>query len=161
MKVVQKISTKLKILGKNQTTNTNSNANCANFNTNTKLSYYKLSIYQPTTRLAVVLSTTVTTITLLSFTATGTHSGPMDISYAERQRPLTAEEKERQNKLGLCRYYGQPGHMAKDHNDASTLQAKRYAVGIHAMAIASLSSENMSLENTLSSSIVALRDLLD
>ena len=81
-----------------------------------------------------------------------------------RQDPLTTEEKERWNKLGLCRYCGQPGHIAIDHKDLNTLQAKRCAAGIHEMTMALLSntiaSSNAS-ENTPSPSTVALGDLLD
>ena len=154
VKVVQGISTKLEILGKNWI-NANLNTNCTN--NVTKPLYHQL-----TNRIAFIPFTTITTTTLLSSTAIGTHSGPIDMSYADKQKPLTVEKKKRQNKLGLCRYCGQPGHMAKDHNNTSTLQAKRHAAGIHAMAIASWSPKNMSsLENMSSLSIVALRDLLD
>ena len=116
---------------------------------------------QPT-RFAAAAPTTVTTSstlpTLLLSTSTGIHAGPMDVS-SVRQSPLTAEEKERRNKLGLCRYCGQPGHIAMDHKDPSTLQTKRRAAGIHKMTIA-LSLNNTS-ENTPSSSTVPLGDLLD
>ena len=64
------------------------------------------------------------------------------------------EEKEQRNKLGLCQYCGQPGHIAIDYKDPNTLLAKRRAAGIHEMTMA-LS------ENTPSPSTVALRDLLD
>ena len=87
---------------------------------------------QPT-RFAVAASTsttTTTTSTTLPSTATGTHAGRMDVS-SVRRGPLTAEEKERQNKLGLCRYCSQPGHIAMDHKDPNTLLAKRLAAGIH------------------------------
>ena len=63
------------------------------------------------------------------YKSTGTHSGPMDASFTGQRGPLAAE-KERRKKLGLCRYCGQPGHIAKDHNDANTLQAKRRAAGL-------------------------------
>ena len=121
-----------------------------------------------TTRFAPVAPAAVTTTTFtLPSTATGTHAGPMDVS-SVRQGPLSAEKKERRNKLGLCRYCGQPGHIAMDHKDPSTLQAKRRAAGIHEMTMA-LSSNNtptpsntMAMsENTLSPSTVALGDLLD
>ena len=81
------------------------------------------------------------------------------MSYANKQGLLTAEKKERRNKLGLCRYCGQPGHIAIDHQDASTLQAKHCAASIHEMTIAL--SLNNTLENTQSLSMVALGDLLD
>ena len=115
---------------------------------------------QPT-RFAVATptsTTTTTTSSTLPSTATGTHSGSMDVSSVKRG-PLTAEKKERRNKLGLCRYCGQPGHIAMDHRDLNTLLAKRRAAGIHEMTMAL--SSNKTLENTPSSSTVALRDLLD
>ena len=123
---------------------------------------------QQTTRFAVATSTNTTTTTTsstLPATATGTHAGPMDVS-SVRQGLLTTEEKERRNKLGLCRYCGQPGHIAMDHKNPSTLQAKRRAAEIHEMTIApsntmALSSNTIASENTPSPSTVALRDLLD
>ena len=149
--------TKLNILRKNQT-NINSNTNCANFNINTKPSYYKPNIYQSTTRFAAILFTiTATTLLLFSllFTATGIHLEPIDMLYAGKQRPLNEKGKKRWNKLCLCRYCGQPNHMAKNHNDASKLQAKHCAANIHKIIMA-LPSENMPFP-----SIVALKDLLD
>ena len=81
----------------------------------------KPSTYQQTTRFAPAAPAAVTTTTsTLSSTATGTHSRPMDVS-SVRRGPLSTKEKERWNKLGLCRYCGQPGHIAKDHSDPSTL----------------------------------------
>ena len=163
VKVVQGISTKLNILGKTHRFNVNSNAaNCTNF-VNTK------PMSQQTTRFVAAAPTTVTTSstlpTSLLSTATGTHAGFTDVSSAERQGLLTIEEKERRNKLGLCRYCGQPGHISVDHNNVNTLQAKRRAAGIHEMTMALLSntiaSSNNTLENTLSPSTVALGDLLD
>ena len=116
----------------------------------------------PTTTTTTTSSTrTLPTSTLLS-TATGTHVGPMDVS-SVRRGPLTNEEKERQNKLGLCRYCGQSGHIAMDHNDANTLRAKRHATGIHemTMALSNTAPSNNTSENTPSPSTVAVRDLLD
>ena len=57
-----------------------------------------------TTRFAsapIVLTTTTTTTSSMPFTATGTHSGPMDVSSVKRG-PLSVEEKEQRDKLGLC-----------------------------------------------------------
>ena len=110
------------------------------------------------TRFAAAAPTTTITMsstlpTSLPSTATGTHAGPMDVS-SVRQGPLTPEEKERRNKLGLCWYCGQPGHIVMDHKDPNTLLAKRRAAGIHEMTM-ELS------ENTPSPSTVALEDLLD
>ena len=88
----------------------------------------------------------------------------MDVS-SVRRGSLTAEEKERRNKLGLYRYCGQPGHIAIDHRDPNTLLAKRRAAGIHEMTMA-LSNTTASLSNNTSENIpslstVALGDLLD
>ena len=164
VKVVQGISTKLDILGKTHRTDVNSNsANRANF-VNTRLTHQQTIrfVLQPT-RSAPAAPISVTTTTSLSSTATGTHAGPMDVS-SVRRGPLTTEEKERRNKLGLCRYCGQPGHIAIDHKDPNTLLAKRRAAGIHKMTMA-LSSNTIALSNTSvnmpSLSTVALRDLLD
>ena len=114
-------------------------------------------VSQPTRSTAAVPTTTVTTSstlpTSLLSTATGMHAGPMDMS-SVRRGPLTAEEKEQRNKLGLCQYCGQPGHIAIDHKDPNILLAKRRAAGIHKMTIALL-------ENTPSPSTVVLGDLLD
>ena len=149
VKVMQKISTKLKYLGKNQT-NINLNTNCANINVKTQP-----STHQPTTRFAAIFFTTVITTILLFFTAIGIHLGPIDISYADKQEPLSEKKKKCRNKLSLCRYCGQPGYMAKNHNNASTLQAKRYAASIHEMTMA------LPLENMPFSSTITLGDLLD
>ena len=151
MKVVQGISTKLDILGKNRTN--------ANSNTNHTATVNAKPTYQQATRFAPVTPpTTVTTTTLLPSTATGTHAGPMDVSFAGKQGPLTAEEKEQRNKLGLCRYCGQSGHIAKDHNDANTLQAKRRAAGLVAAGLTAGPSELDASGKALSLSIVALED---
>ena len=73
VKVVQGISTKLKILGKNRT-NANSNTNCST-TINAKPTYQQAARFAPVTP-----PTTVTTTTLLPSIATGTHAGPMDVS---------------------------------------------------------------------------------
>ena len=46
-------------------------------------------------------------------TATGTHSGPMDLS-AGRRGPLTDSEKAHRHANNLCLYCGKPGHFASD-----------------------------------------------
>ena len=140
-------------------------------NTATKSSAYQQTtrfVRQPT-RFAPVAPAAITTTTS---TATGTYAGPMDVS-SVRRGLLSAEEKERWNKLGLCRYCGQPSHIARDHKDSNTLLAKRHAAGIHEMTIAPSNTMTLSsnatapsntiamLENTPSSSTVALGDLLD
>ena len=164
VKVVQGISTKLDILGKTHRSNANPITNCANF-ANTKPTSQQTTRFVPqATRFAPAAPAAVTTTTFtLPSTATGTHAGPMDMS-SVRRGPLTTEEKEQRNKLGLCRYCGQPGHIARDYNDSNTLLAKRRAAGIHEMTIAlsnTAPSSNNTSENTPSPSIVALRDLLD
>ena len=140
---------------------------------NPKLTSQPSTRFAPqTTRFASAAPTTTVTTssttlpTLLPSTATGTHAGPMDVS-SVRRGPLSAEEKKRRNKLGLCQYCGQPGHIAMDHRDPNTLQAKHRAAGIHEMTMA-LSSNTVApsntmakSENTPSPSTVALRDLLD
>ena len=80
VKVVQGISTKLKILGKNQI-NVNLNANRANAIINTVA---KSPYCQSTNRFtfnAPPTTVTATTASLFS-TATGTHAGPIDVSAA-------------------------------------------------------------------------------
>ena len=80
----------------------------------------------------------------------------MDVSSVGKRGPLSDEEKERRNKLGLCRYCGQPGHIARDHNDSVTLLAKCRAAGINEMTLTS--SAPLPSENASSLSTVALRD---
>ena len=62
-------------------------------------------------------------------TATGTHPGPMDVSNVIRRGPISQEEKDRRNSLGLCRYCGEPGHIAIDHRNPALLATKRQAAG--------------------------------
>ena len=111
---------------------------------------------QPT-RFAAAAPTIVTTSfalsTLLFSTVSGTHAEPTDVSSAGKQGPLTTEKNEQKNKLDLCRYCGQPGHIAIDHKNSNTLLAKHCAAGIHKMTM-------VLSENTLSSSIVTLKDYL-
>ena len=134
---------------------------------NTKPTQQTTRFVPQPTRFAAAAPTTVTTSstlpTSLFSTATGTHAGPIDMS-SVRRGPLTTEEKEQRNKLGLCRYCGQPGHIAMDHKDLNILLAKRRAAGIHEMTIAlsnTALSSNTTSENTPSPSTVALGDLLD
>ena len=70
-------------------------------------------------------------------TATGTHPGPMNVSTSGRRGPISQEEKDRRNNLGLCRYCGEPGHIAIDHRNPAVLATKRQAAGIsnHSMAL--------------------------
>ena len=104
-------------------------------------------------------STPITTsLASTPFTATGSHPGPMDLSSAGKQRSLMTEEKERQNKLGLCRYCGQPGHIAHNHSDSATLLAKRQAAGIYEITMAPLATLSPLSENASSPSIVGLGD---
>ena len=123
--------------------------------------------FAPATPTTTITTTSSTLPTLLPSTATGTHSRLMDVSLASKRRPLSAEKKEQKNKLGLCRYCGQPSHIAMDHRDPNTLQAKHRAAGIHEMTMAlssniiAPSSTIAKSENTPSPSTVALGDLLD
>ena len=132
-----------------------------------KLIYQQATIFVlQTTRFASVTltTTTITTSSTLLFTATGTYARPMDVS-SLRQGSLTAEEKEHQSKLSLCRYCGQLGHIAIEHKDLNTLLARRRTAEIHKMTITPLSTmallSNNILENTPFPSTVALEDLLD
>lgn len=140
VKKVQNISTNLDIFGGK------SNTNCTNqtFNTNGSKQWYKQTSSAPT------VPTITSTVSSPSTRATGTHAGPMDLSFAGRRGLLTPKEKDRRNRLNLCRYCGQAGHIAKDHHDSIVLQAKRRAAGIHELAISSL--------NVSSPSIVAPGD---
>ena len=87
VKVVQRISTKLDILEKNQTN--------INSNTNRTAIVNAKPTYQQAARFASVTPTTVTTTTSLLSTAIGMHAGPMDVSFEGKQGSLTAEKKER------------------------------------------------------------------
>ena len=60
-------------------------------------------------------------------TATGTHPGPMDISNIIKQKPILQKEKDRCNRLGLCRYGGEPGHIVIDHRNSAFLATKKQA----------------------------------
>ena len=79
----------------------------------------------------------VTVTAPASSTATGTHPGPMDVSTTVRRGPISQEEKDRRNRLGLCRYCGEAGHIAIDHKNPALLASKRQAAGItnHSMAL--------------------------
>ena len=44
-----------------------------------------------------------------------------------KQGPILQEEKERRYSLGLCRYFGKPGHIAIDHKNPALLATKRQA----------------------------------
>ena len=59
--------------------------------------------------------------------ATGSHSGPMDMSNMIRQGPILQEEKDRRNNLGLFRYCGKLRHIAIDHRNPALLATKRQA----------------------------------
>lgn len=62
-------------------------------------------------------------------TAAGTHPGPIDVSIAARQGPISQEKKDKRNDLGLCRYCGKLGHIAIDHKNPALLASKRQAAG--------------------------------
>ena len=61
--------------------------------------------------------------------ATGTHLSPIDVSIVIRRGPILQEEKDRHNSLGLCRYCGEPGHIAIDHRNPTLLDTKKQATG--------------------------------
>ncbi len=54
----------------------------------------------------------------------------MDMSNVIRQGPIWQEEKNRHNNLGLCRYCGEPGHIAIDNKNPALLATKKLAAGI-------------------------------
>ena len=66
----------------------------------------------------VVVSSTPSTIT-------GTLSGPMDVSNVISQRPISQEEKDRRNNLGLCHYCGEPKHITIDQRNSALLTTKK------------------------------------
>ena len=78
----------------------------------------KLSTIVGVAVVSPVLSTTI-----------GTHPGPIDMSNMMRQRPILQEEKDRHNSLGLCRYYGEPGHIAINYRNSALLAIKRQVAG--------------------------------
>ena len=53
----------------------------------------------------------------------------MDMSNVIRQGPISQEEKDRYNNLGLCHYYGKPGHIAIDHRKPALLATKKQTAG--------------------------------
>ena len=81
---------------------------------------------------ALTKSSTAVRIAVVSpvpSTATGTHSGPIDVSNVIKQGPILQEEKDRRNSLGLCRYCGEAGHIVIDHTNPTLLATKKQAVG--------------------------------
>ena len=86
---------------------------------------------KPTTSVGVTVTASTPS------TATGTHPGPIDVSTAGRRGPISQEEKDRRNRLGLCRYCGEAGHIAIDHKNPELLASKRQAAGTtnHSMAL--------------------------
>lgn len=79
---------------------------------------------KPSTSVGVIVTSSIPS------TATGTHPGPIDISTAGCQRPISQEEKDRRNCLGLCCYCGKPGHIAIDHKEPLLLASKKQASNI-------------------------------
>ena len=80
---------------------------------------YNLAPTKPSTivRIAVISPVFNTTI--------GTYPGPIDMSNMIRQGPILQEEKDKRNCLGLCHYYGKPGHIAINHKNPTLLVTKR------------------------------------
>lgn len=58
-------------------------------------------VNRPYTSASAASAAPAGTATATPFTATGTHSGPMDLSFAGRRGPLTQDEKDRRNRLGV------------------------------------------------------------
>ncbi|MCJ1471206.1 hypothetical protein MMC07_009854 [Pseudocyphellaria aurata] len=98
--VVQNIATNLKVLNKNPRTNS---AQCTDAKASLSRTYS-----------APAILTVNTTVASIPSTASGTHAGPMDV-LSVRRGPLSVEEKEQRNWLNLCRYCGQPRHIARPH----------------------------------------------
>ena len=69
----------------------------------------------------------VAVVFLVPSTAIGTYPGLMDVSNMIKQRPISQEEKNRRNSLGLCRYCSKPGYIAIDHQNPALLAIKRQA----------------------------------
>lgn len=65
----------------------------------------------------------------ISNNITGTHPGSLDMSNVIRQRPISQEEKDKRNNLGLCYYCKEPGHIAIDHTNPTLLATKKQATG--------------------------------
>ena len=61
--------------------------------------------------------------------ATEIYLGSMDMSNMIRRGPISQEEKNRRNSLGLCCYCGEPGHIAIDHKNFTLLATKKQAAG--------------------------------
>lgn len=85
------------------------------------------------------------------------------MSSANKRGPLSQEEKDRRNNLGLCRYCGEAGHIAIDHKNPAVLASKRQAastVTTNSMALVPYDPSVSASESKDSSlSQVALRDL--
>ena len=75
------------------------------------------------TKLSTVVGVAV--ISPVPSIATGTHSSPMDVSNVIRWGPISQEEKDRRNSLGLCHYYGEPRYIVIDHRNPALLVTKR------------------------------------
>ena len=69
----------------------------------------------------------VAVVSFVPSTTTETQPGLIDVSNVIRQGPISQEEKDRCNSLGLCRYYGKSGHIAIDHRNSALLATKRQA----------------------------------
>ena len=77
------------------------------------------------TKLSTVIGVTV--VFSVPSIATGTHSGPIDISNMIRQGPILQNKKDRCNSLGLCYYCDQSRHIVMDHKNRALLATKKQA----------------------------------
>lgn len=70
-------------------------------------------------------------------TSTRTHFDHIDVLTAIYKEPISQEEKKCHNRLGLCYYWSEPGHIAIYHKNPATLATKKQATGItnHLMAL--------------------------
>ncbi len=96
--------------------------NISNFST-TKPPFksYNSASTKPSTAVGVAVTS------LVPSTATGTHPGPIDVSNVIKRRPISQEEKDRRNSLGLCRYCDKSRHIAIYYRNPALLATKRQA----------------------------------
>ena len=71
----------------------------------------------------------VAVLSSIPSTAIKTHPSPIDVSNVIKQRPISQEEKDRRNSLGLCYYCDKPRYIAIDHKNPALLTTKKQAAG--------------------------------
>ena len=84
---------------------------------------YNSALTKPSTAVGVAV------VFFVPSTTTGTHPGPINMCNVIKQEPISQEEKDRRNSLGLYHYCSEPGHIALDYRNPALLGTKRQAAG--------------------------------